>query len=353
MPTPSTTSDEYLPSMEGNCRSWKRWARWGAALLPSPMPTSPSQTIILTYHRIIPRTHLQGVYSSPHIIVTQESFRRQMDILRNHYHPLSLEDYVTARETRSPLPRNSVIITFDDGWEDNYRYALPVLRTAGLPATIFLTTGCIGTQHIFWPEEIHFLLHHLPYVRDPALRTLTAQAGIDANSWIEAEETRDGWSFIERLKSIDDARRTAFIEALRAHTHHPSFPQPQHAFLSWMQVKEMQQAGIHFGAHGVTHRLLTQCTEEEVRHECRQSRDTLTNETGIPPSFFAYPNGDFTPEIQRIVAETGYRGAVSTRPGKNNPQTDLYALQRINMSESRLLDPLGRFSPSLFRHMLS
>ena len=77
------------------------------------------------------------------------AFREQMGYLRRHYQVVRLEDGV-ARLQRGRTPERLVSITFDDGYEDNYRNAFPILERYGLPATVFLTTGSIDSGEPLW-----------------------------------------------------------------------------------------------------------------------------------------------------------------------------------------------------------
>ncbi len=326
---------EYTPTLRGNHRSWKRWIKWGVAGLQTHGKSK--YTTILTYHRILP-TPLTDIYSSPHIIVTQDTFRKHMQLLREDYHPLSLTDYLAARLTKQPVPDKSVIITFDDGWQDNYQFALPILQEHKIPATIFLTTDYIDTKHVFWPENLHFLLKN--------------QQKPEKSRQITPPPSKKCFQTIENLKCAENSQRNQYIKALEEKIGDITFPQEKHAFLTWSQVQKMQETGIEFGSHGSSHSILTHLTKKQVNEECQTSREVIHQKTGISPSFFAYPNGNFTPEIQKSLKNAGYQAALTTFSGKNSQKTDLYALKRINMSESRFLDPFSRFSPALFKQIL-
>ncbi len=113
----------------------------------------PSQYMvpILMYHHVgdNPRSKSQASMVSP------ENFARQMKYLHDHrYHVMSLDELVTAIAQKRDLPRNSVVITFDDGYENNYTRAFPVLRQYGFPATIFLISDLVGEEGYLTWEQI-------------------------------------------------------------------------------------------------------------------------------------------------------------------------------------------------------
>jgi len=108
---------------------------------------------ILMYHHIDDRGKLSSLSVSP------ENFRRQMRFLsERNYNVISLSELVQAKKDKKELPRNTVVITFDDGYENNYISAFPVLREYDLPATIFVIVGSIGEKGYLSYEQINQML---------------------------------------------------------------------------------------------------------------------------------------------------------------------------------------------------
>jgi peptidoglycan/xylan/chitin deacetylase (PgdA/CDA1 family) len=96
---------------------------------------------ILMYH------HLDRQGGSSSLSVSPENFRRQMDFLARHkYNVISLAEFVRAKENKEELSRNTVVITFDDGYADNYIFAYPILQEYNLPATIFVIVNAVSKQ---------------------------------------------------------------------------------------------------------------------------------------------------------------------------------------------------------------
>ncbi len=98
------------------------------------------------------------------------------------------------------------------------------------------------------------------------------------------------------------------------------------------QVVDLQEQGVSFGAHAVTHRSLGRLRTEEVHEEVRSSRSLLGQLLGTPPDVFAYPYGTFDPVARRAVAEAGFRMACTTLPGRNDLKTDPLRLRRVTIS---------------------
>src|SRR5215813_30515 len=113
--------------------------------------------IILTYHRVAETWDRTLDYSQPGMVVTDATFERQIAILKQHFEVVTLGALLPdgAHGTRRVRPR--CVITFDDGWRDNYDRAFPILQRHGLPATVFLATDFIGSDRVFWHTELIYL----------------------------------------------------------------------------------------------------------------------------------------------------------------------------------------------------
>jgi len=102
---------------------------------------------ILTYHSF---DYGEGLLS-----VTPENFERQMRYLKDKgFNVIPLDELVAGIKNKRRFAHNTVIITIDDGCENNFTYAFPVLKKYAFPATIFLITNRIGTNAAFlsWDE---------------------------------------------------------------------------------------------------------------------------------------------------------------------------------------------------------
>lgn len=109
---------------------------------------------ILTFH------HIDENGKNSSLSVSPENFRRQMEFLsRNKYNVISLSDFVEAAYNKEKLPRNSVVLTFDDGYEDNFTFAYPVLKAYHIPATIFVIVDSIGGKGYLSYAQIKEMLY--------------------------------------------------------------------------------------------------------------------------------------------------------------------------------------------------
>jgi peptidoglycan/xylan/chitin deacetylase (PgdA/CDA1 family) len=274
-----------------------------------------------------------------------------MDYLSKWFNVISAHDLVQWLSGGKELPPYAALITFDDGYLDNYTFAYPILRAHNFPALIFLTTEHIGTDAPFYWDMVAYCFHHTN--RDQ----LTFPDG-KTESWSN-EEQRDQVSrnWIESMKLLPEGEKLRYVQDLPAALC-VSVPEGffKKLMMSWRQVREMQAGGIEFGAHTLTHPILTRITLDQVREEIEGSKARIEKELGGPVLSFAYPNGqasDLNREIEQIVAEAGIRVAFTLLNGPSSLEEvkrDPYAIRRIfisykhSLSEyAALLSPINRY----------
>lgn len=305
----------------------------------------PCRPLILMYHRVLPAGQAAGCHTIPSIIVHEDTFAAQMAYLAAHCRPLPLADLAHGA-LAGGLPRRSVAVTFDDGWEDTCRVALPILSRHGIPATVFVTTGFLGTDRVFWQERFRFLLARLtaehPHAPGDLLASLSPTLA-DLPSGPNVEQ-----ALFARLATLDEPAREAVHDRLRTALGGPEIDGALHAFLTWDQARTLARAGIGLGSHTVRHPDLTRLTDAALATELADSRATLRDRLDIVPDTLAYPTGYHDARVMAAARAAGYVLAVTTRARTVRPGDDPLALPRLNVCESRFRDPAGNFDPAMF-----
>jgi len=268
---------------------------------------------ILAYHRVLSEREMDGMYVQPGMYVSQDVFEKQMEFLKEHFSLVSFAELLDLwnRKTYDRSQRYCVI-TFDDGWLDNYIYAYPVLKKYSIPATIFLPVSFIGTPKWFWPDRIGFLLKH--YLRTHMEEKNGSLSSLwEQHPWMTEFENSPSEEkidlVIERWKALPEDEIYSFIENTRKILE-VEWPDNR-LVLNWKEVEEMSGNGISFGSHSANHRILTRIGVTEAKEEIENSLEMLTrrNVNFIP--VFCYPNGEYNGEIQEMVKRSGYQAAVS------------------------------------------
>lgn len=279
---------------------------------------------ILCYHRI-------GTGGIPYYseLPTAE-FEKQMRFLRRHYRILSLQQLV--REISDPKSKaQGVAVTFDDGYRGLYTEALPILTKYQIPATVYLIGAAMETGQPAWYDKIFLAMQVFPkeffeiQLDTPRRLSLPSrQARISAAIEI-----------VTHLRTVPDAERRARCIEIE---HQVALPADALAerMLNWTQVKEMQKAGISFGAHTMTHPVLSRLPLPEAERELRDSKQLIENRLQTPALDFAYPFGhawDCSADVEHLAARVGFRSAVTTTWGVNRTGANPFALRRPQIGQ--------------------
>ncbi|WP_228739305.1 polysaccharide deacetylase family protein [Marinobacter arenosus] len=312
--------------------------------------TSQPTLIILTYHRILPRHHPDRKFEQPGMVTDPEVLKRHLHLMKSlGATPIHLDDWLARRARKEPLPRLSLVLTFDDGWRDNFQYAYPILKSENVPATIFLVTRLVDTNDVFWPEQILKLLTSTPLSEaGPQYQWLTPylpngepnQAPLTLS---QADQV------INRLKSLDDATILNHLSDASPGSSSPGTSEDDRSILNRQELTEMASGELfRYGAHTQHHfRLNRLDNPSTLRREILGCLDDLNDfGKGIVP-IFCYPNGDITGDGRKLV-EDRYQAACTTKTGWNPGNRDPFDLHRFNLHDGNsgstryLLATIGR-----------
>ena len=275
---------------------------------------------ILMYHRITPN-HLPYL----DLAVAPEIFERQIRYLKKHYHILSFNDLKKPSYFES-LKKDGVIITFDDGYRDNFTYGFPIFRKYNIPALIFLITGFVGTDRIIWYDRLNVILTIGAGSYDEK-KVMRAGIPDDAKAIIKAYyAAQKGFKkvilagLIEKWRWLENDVREAYLSETAKSLNAVAF-QGERLMLNWDEVAYMSKRGIDFAPHTVNHPVLSDLTFEEAEKEILDSKKAVENVTGKSAFVFAYPYGKkrhYSEETVAILKRNGFMFAVTADQGKES-----------------------------------
>jgi peptidoglycan/xylan/chitin deacetylase (PgdA/CDA1 family) len=298
------------------------------------------RAVILMYHRVLTPEQMACSSSNPAIMVDCETFDKQMAAVKRWFKVLSIEEFADRMERKSPFENSSCMITFDDGWHDNFTNALPVLRRYQLPAVVFLPANYIGQKRLFWQEAlVHLLVLAVRIVRrEPArearLRHLLNPFGLGQILDLCDDNPRP--HIIEAISRNRKALTPSLVDTALAKLKcelgvENGDSEGTDSFLTWEQVGEMSQHGVTFGGHGAEHCLLSEIPIDEAREDIRISKEMMdVHCKGMFPTF-SYPRGYWTPQVAESVKGAGFRLAFLARGGSVGCDDELFTIRRINI----------------------
>lgn len=230
-------------------------------------------------------------------------------------------EFVTVREIvaqldRDEMPRRPLAaITVDDGYEDFYSVALPILIEQGIPATVYATAGFVDGRCWLWWDALRYLID-----RQPNGKLYLQVAGQIISAELDGPGSRQAaWSMIADLLMTKNEERSRVIARLEtsAQAALPAQPTAEYAPMSWPQLAAAEDAGIEIGGHTMTHAFLPALDHSALRYELVDARQLMERHLRDSVTTFAYPNGmhyDVTPSVTQAVRAAGFVAAVLAYP---------------------------------------
>lgn len=305
---------------------------------------SPSQGInIVNYHRILPLDELM-TYCRPQMALAAPVFEAQIAAMAE------MRGFAPLDQIHEPDADGRISVTFDDGYQDNFRVALPVLQRFSTPACIFLVSHLVGQPDALWwdrvglalfvywrsgaeaeaPESLPSRTKQLKSTHSyEAARTLISEILSDLN--LVPEEERD--------QAVRAAESLIPVEAAAGRT-----------MLTWAEVRELSEAGVTFGAHTRTHVPLDELSKEMAREELMGSQDDIEKEIGAQAyKTCALPRGRLG-DLSEDDLRTSFTSVMTTDPGVHDPADPSLFVKR---RDGRMLTLAGRHHPAKLRLELS
>ena len=282
------------------------------------------QLRVLAWHRIEERSS-QDPYYPGLISASPNQFSDQIRAIADRYTVCSMQDVIDASQNNTSLPGNAVVLTFDDATVDFLQHAWPVLKQAGVPATVFVPTAYPEnhTLHFWWDRLYRAIL------QSPNGTLLPLPSG-EVVLTTDHQRTQLFRELKEQLKVIPHPEAQQLLLDL---TQAAAVPDPKHNnVLSWDQLRMLQDEGVTLAPHTHTHPMLNQLTTEEIAKEVRRSREVLAMQTGSECATLAYPAGGVNSEVVSTIAQEGFDLAFSTQRGVNDQSFhERFLLRRINV----------------------
>ena len=276
---------------------------------------------VLMYHRVVDdrcSPILRGLLSGA---ITCSAFRRQLDYLGRHYQVVSLDELLAQRDDSG----GKVAITFDDGYADNYLYAMPLLKERQMPATVFMIAALMESGRGVWRDRL------ARTIADNGSADLRLDGGGSVRIFpFQGDYGRQMKAAEQWLQGLSAQQREAVL------ADQPDVDEDR--FLDVAELKALERNRIKIESHTVNHPYLPDLDEAAARRELTESRLLLEQALGSVVDLLAYPFGGYNSQIQALAHEAGYRAALAAERGLLRPDTNPFAIPRIGTRE-----PFDRF----------
>ena len=296
-----------------------------------------SKVPILMYHKI--SNERDPFFPS----ISEKTFREQMHFIKRCYNILSLDQLIQYLSSQEKIPHRSVVVTFDDGNAPTLSLASPILKEFEIPATVFLSADPTRENRLIWTDLLRW------WIKLTSLRHYAIHINGYAREWKLTdvmERMKAGEEISMKLKTLDNEHREKMVGQLEIDFNVDPSKLPKDWLLTESQIKHLSKSNIQFGAHTVTHPILSKMSLSEARYEIFESKKWLESILNEKIKHFAYPNGeadDFGQEHEHLVAQAGFESGSSTVLGLNDSKTNRYALKRIYAAD----EPLASFASRL------
>lgn len=311
------------------------------------LPLYKEKFVVCNYHRIRPDQKNFSTSFDDYVFgPTVSEFEKQMTWLKHNTMILSEAELIDILQSKKSNSGPYSLVTFDDGYIDNYTLAFPVLKKFGIPAIFFIPTAPIITRRLGWWDIINYL------VKSTEKKYL---------SWNNKQFSLDDGRqqaisfFLEMMKKEGADKTKELIEDLvdTCEIPVPDFDRQSQQLMNWKQIREIAQNNIAIGGHSHSHRVLATLSPQSQKEELTKSKLILEKKLSCPVNSLSYPVGNydhFTHETQQIAQEVGYEIAFSFSNEINNSIGEInpYDIKRVSSPKNLPLFAGSFFLPKLF-----
>jgi peptidoglycan/xylan/chitin deacetylase (PgdA/CDA1 family) len=269
--------------------------------------------VIFGYHRIIPdRTHASA-FADDVFGQTVAELEEIVLWLKENTAILSEPELISCIERGKGPGKLSVMLTFDDGYADNYTLALPILKKHAVPAVFFVPSKMIEDRDLGWWDLISWTIKRTP---KPSL------VWGDATFQFPQDKSK-AISFFHKKMQLEkfDATKSLVVElAEKCGVELPAKETRDRELMTWEQLREAANAGITIASHTHSHRVLATLDEKAQREELATSKAFIEDKIRQPVRSIAYPVGGyrhFTETTRKVAHDAGYAIGYSFCTGFN------------------------------------
>ncbi len=286
---------------------------------------------ILYGHRVLP-DEIIACKTDPHYIAGDTSVSeviKAIQVLSKHYMFITIDEAV-AQIKSGKVKRDSVVVTFDDGFQDNFAYLLPVLKEYNVPAIFYINPSVIGTDDSLWFQAI---INYFFSQKEKRLYVETNGKEYDITT--AQNKFNSAFHFMRYLQA--NHAPSEFIPIISALSGGDCKPSLLDKHMTWEELECLSKEPlVVIGAHGVNHYPLSLCEHSLAAAEIINSKTKLEERLNIEVKHFSYPRGhveDFNINHVNVLKDSGISSAVTTIRGVNRKGQNIFCLKRVGFPQ--------------------
>lgn len=293
---------------------------------------SQSRGVIFTLHRVLPDTPAD--FSPNAILQVEPNFLEYViERLRDLDIDIVSMDEALERLAAPKKGRPFVVLTFDDAYKDNLKYALPILRRQEAPFTLYVPTALVDGVGELWWQAIEDIISR----QQAIAMTVDGETDyVDTRTTSQKQAAFD--TLYWQMRKMPEDERIALLRKFAAAYGYDLDQQCRDLIMDWPELRHFAGESLcTIGAHTVHHYELAKLPLDQARNEISKSAEILHAQFGQRPAHFSYPLGgplSAGPREFALARESGFSSAVTTRPGglyKRHAQ-DPFALPRVSLN---------------------
>ncbi|MCY1635010.1 polysaccharide deacetylase family protein [Marinifilum sp. D737] len=270
--------------------------------------------IVLNYHNFSRYNNYKINRGDILEIGYERNFEKQVCFLKKHFQFCYPEEFYCKNTARGII---NILLTFDDGYKDNYDIAYPILKKYKIPAVFFIVSSVPNTNSWLWHDKVRFLVTKNKLDAIEAEKELVKlNAGKKMNS-----------KFIEKIDELSK-----------------EFPDKR-LMMNWNEIKELAENGYVIGSHTHTHSPILFLNSINRKKELQSSIKIISEKINKTVSQFAYPNGLYDNDCDELMFESGIKISYTTDKGFNQKNDSFLRIKRIGVNAS---DSIGVLLLKLF-----
>jgi peptidoglycan/xylan/chitin deacetylase (PgdA/CDA1 family) len=294
---------------------------------------------VLMFHRVLPQDLIAAYYADEEYTISTTLLKGLMAFVARHYNIVSLHDVLRSRNREAPLPGHPLLITFDDGWDDNAIFAAPIFAQMKVPWTLFAATEGVESGPLWWQETL------LSALRSGSVEyEILRNAALNAARYEDREIPDDqALSILLLYGTLPSAERDGLIATYCGKAAPSGRPRDM---VTWDKLRTLHENGVAIGGHGASHLPLTMV--ENPQHELSRSHSELRRNIGSDASLaMSFPHGCYSGQVVEAARGEGVKLLFTSDSVLNNCpggwlSSDI--LGRISLSTANITNSLGALS---------